>query len=808
MHALLSRSLVAAVLVLQVSGGAVQATPITSAAHDDVHARESSGAGPIGYWPLNGNGDDASGNGYSLALPGNPGFAPGIIGQSLALTDQPGQYAIGASDSAADDARFGFGGGDFTIQAWINLNREDGVFIIAEKFKGETGPGWTLYSVGQYIQFYVDGASTFLQGLPASSFVGGWHQVVVRRSGSTFSLLVDDVLLSSGAVDYVFQPTTNALEIGQRNADDGRNYDMDGKIDEVAIWDRALSDAEVSSLYNGGLGRPASTANGVPASAECSSVVYVPAQKTFGSLLFEDNWPNNGDLDFNDQTIAYNYELALDASKSVVALYATFDVLAVGANFQNGLYLRLPGVSPSTIASAMLVASDGTSAPATLIIGEPDVVIQITPDTRTLFAHHASFNFINTDPALPTQTASRALQVQIKFNAATSLDTSAAPYDLFIARTANYDWQIHLPIYSGTALAQVYLATLFGTGADGSNQGRNKGRYFVNTSGMPFALDVPEAIKWAVEKKPIDDVYLDLGGFASSAGKSNKDWYSSGHVDTSFQFTSGGGSPPPAPVFTSATGPLASCPATPPSGTTSGYLVTEFYAGKVMLVRPDGTTSTLVDNLANPDGIALTADGSFALVERSANRLLRLKLDGTFSVITAGLPSGTVGVAVDLDGTFLVSERDAGQIVRVNSSGAITPFVTLDSPVAVAVVGDGTYYVAEEFSHVIAHLAQDGSLIASFPQPYGQPGPSSVAVDTAGNVIVDDAFNGTLRRLTPADGVSMTVQLSVPVGIVLDVDGSYVTTDQQRGQLLRVQPDGSVTVIAGGLDGAEFVARF
>ena len=256
MHALLSRSLVAAVLVLQVSGGAVQATPITSAAHDDVHARESSGAGPIGYWPLNGNGDDASGNGYSLALPGNPGFAPGIIGQSLALTDQPGQYAIGASDSAADDARFGFGGGDFTIQAWINLNREDGVFIIAEKFKGETGPGWTLYSVGQYIQFYVDGASTFLQGLPASSFVGGWHQVVVRRSGSTFSLLVDDVLLSSGAVDYVFQPTTNALEIGQRNADDGRNYDMDGKIDEVAIWDRALSDAEVSSLYNGGLGRP------------------------------------------------------------------------------------------------------------------------------------------------------------------------------------------------------------------------------------------------------------------------------------------------------------------------------------------------------------------------------------------------------------------------------------------------------------------------------------------------------------------------------------------------------------------------
>jgi streptogramin lyase len=132
----------------------------------------------------------------------------------------------------------------------------------------------------------------------------------------------------------------------------------------------------------------------------------------------------------------------------------------------------------------------------------------------------------------------------------------------------------------------------------------------------------------------------------------------------------------------------------------------------------------------------------------------------------------------------------------------------LDSPADIAVVGDGTYYVAEEFSHVIAHLAQDGSLIASFPQSYSQTGPSSIAVDTVGNVIVDDAFRGTLRRLTPADGVALTVHLAVPVGVVLDVDGSYVTNDQQSGKLLRVQPDGSVTVIAGGLDGAEFVARF
>jgi hypothetical protein len=48
------------------------------------------------------------------------------------------------------------------------------------------------------------------------------------------------------------------LLVGKRNQFDGRNFAVDGRIDEVAIWSRALSDAEIAFLFNEGSGNPVS----------------------------------------------------------------------------------------------------------------------------------------------------------------------------------------------------------------------------------------------------------------------------------------------------------------------------------------------------------------------------------------------------------------------------------------------------------------------------------------------------------------------------------------------------------------------
>ena len=52
-------------------------------------------------------------------------------------------------------------------------------------------------------------------------------------------------------------------------------------------------------------------------------------------MMFEDLWPSNGDFDFNDTVIAYNYELIYGSLQNLTAIRATFDVVALGASIHS-----------------------------------------------------------------------------------------------------------------------------------------------------------------------------------------------------------------------------------------------------------------------------------------------------------------------------------------------------------------------------------------------------------------------------------------------------------------------------------------
>ena len=86
---------------------------------------------------------------------------------------------------------------------------------------------------------------------------GSWHHLVVIRDESTNSnyLYVDGVLEASGTYDYLADFSGNTpLNIGYMAYNYTPDYFYDGKLDEIAIFDRALSAAEVAEHYNAGLG--------------------------------------------------------------------------------------------------------------------------------------------------------------------------------------------------------------------------------------------------------------------------------------------------------------------------------------------------------------------------------------------------------------------------------------------------------------------------------------------------------------------------------------------------------------------------
>jgi hypothetical protein len=206
--------------------------------------------GLLGYWQFNGDGNDWSGNAHTLSLSGGIGFAAGVFDKSLDLNGNVSQYA----SRSLNDADLNFGSADFTLQVWVNLNTTAGEQVFVEKFSGASGPGWTLTAVAtDRLQFYAS-PSAVITTAPLLT-ANQWHQILVQRTGNTFRLWYDGAIVGM-AVDSDPVPTsTNGLLVGKRNPADGRGFPVNGRLDELAIWDHSLSDDEIAALWNNSAGR-------------------------------------------------------------------------------------------------------------------------------------------------------------------------------------------------------------------------------------------------------------------------------------------------------------------------------------------------------------------------------------------------------------------------------------------------------------------------------------------------------------------------------------------------------------------------
>lgn len=253
-----------------------------------------------------------------------------------------------------------------------------------------------------------------------------------------------------------------------------------------------------------------------PCDAEKSSVAFVPAEGQYGQLMFEDNWPSQGDLDFNDSVFAYNYKLFRNSNGLITKFVLTIEPLALGADIQSGIALRLP-VSSTAIRTATRVVSGGSQMSLQASQFESEVVVVIANDVREFFANQAGL--INVQAGAPMTDAPQ-IEVTMDFNAPFALGLGNEPFDLFYFRTANDTHQIHRPAYQGT---DVMDQTLFGTANDGSSPGR----WFVDGNGLPFVIAIPQLSAWTTEFTPLTSLYPNLSTFASSGGVQASDFYSS-----------------------------------------------------------------------------------------------------------------------------------------------------------------------------------------------------------------------------------------------------------------------------------------
>lgn len=282
---------------------------------------------------------------------------------------------------------------------------------------------------------------------------------------------------------------------------------------------------------------------------------YYPGKSSWGTLAYEDLWPNKGDYDFNDLLVRYRSREILNASRSVVALEMDLRLDAVGAGYKNGLAINLPGVANSNIESATLsgtrrdrfsgnAISITTSPPhqATVTGGQNGAVFQIFEDAKTLI-HPDNGSAGGTNSLYNTSTCSEVgfrntgracaiapsaqFKLEVKFKTAISAFPSA-PYDPFLFRdktspntVTGTAVEVHLPGKFPTSRADI---TLFGTGIDRTNT--TTGITYLSNSKLPWALDIPAEWEYAYEKRDVTGPYPSVVPWAQSGGKNNTNWFS------------------------------------------------------------------------------------------------------------------------------------------------------------------------------------------------------------------------------------------------------------------------------------------
>jgi hypothetical protein len=75
-----------------------------------------------------------------------------------------------------------------------------------------------------------------------------WHLITGTYDGTTMKLYVDGVVVASAAATGSIAVTSDPLDVGNKNGSTVGSDTFSGNLDDVRIYDRAISASEIATL--------------------------------------------------------------------------------------------------------------------------------------------------------------------------------------------------------------------------------------------------------------------------------------------------------------------------------------------------------------------------------------------------------------------------------------------------------------------------------------------------------------------------------------------------------------------------------
>lgn len=269
-------------------------------------------------------------------------------------------------------------------------------------------------------------------------------------------------------------------------------------------------------------------------------------------------------------------------------------------------------------------------------------------------------------------------------------------------------------------------------------------------------------------------------------------------------------------------GPAAIAQLNGPSGVAvdgSGNLyIADYFNNRIRKVSATGIITTVAGNgaggyggdggpaanaqLSWPTAVTVDSSGNLYIGVSSDNRIRTVSTAGIITTVAGnGYPgysgdggpainaqlSGPRGVVVDSSGNLCIADYGNNRIRKVSTIGIIT-----------TVAGGGSGGLGDGGPAISAYLGS----------------PSSVAVDSSGNLYIAELFNHRIRKVSPTGiittvagdgslgysgdgGPAISAQLSGPRGVAVDSSGNVYIADSNNNRIRKVSLTGLITTLAG-----------
>ncbi|MBI5100223.1 MAG: VCBS repeat-containing protein [Nitrospirae bacterium] len=312
-------------------------------------------SGMVAWWKGDGNTVDAVGT-YHGSLQGETRYDSGRVGEAFSFDGEGDYMQTGDIDLPSN----------FTIDTWINPDSLTGAQVLVSKDNADAYRSYYLAfdSGGKLLVSVRNTTGAFTQYRTDNIVLsaGQWNHIAATydggaAAGQKVKFYVNGVnagAASLGGYDAGGTPENNALAVTLGMLADGVSGPYSGLIDEVEIFNRALSSSEIAAIYNAGNAGKCFTADTTPNTITFDPVtgaarstpytsntvvisgINIPAEITItggaysvgctATFISTESTVVNGDTVCVRQTSSGSYNTPTTATLTIGGVSADFDV--------------------------------------------------------------------------------------------------------------------------------------------------------------------------------------------------------------------------------------------------------------------------------------------------------------------------------------------------------------------------------------------------------------------------------------------------------------------------------------------------